>query len=445
LPAPIAPFDYFLYNHPEIYVLFGWPEAPSAGSFPYCLETMPTSHPIEPPALRAIKILSRSWRRIGLPLISLNEASLYRSAVRQTGMSDFGHDYFRQGLKRLLASAETDAGLHAVGRLAFRRWVIVHLANRLRLMEIRRRRPQLFSRPLKSPIIITGLPRSGTTLLHRLLAADPNHRGVPLWELIRPVPPAPGRPNRRRHIAKVEFFLRKQFSCAVDHKHFIRTHQPEECMWMLGLTFANMSFWMLAPVYGYLDWYRRQNFFEPKYREYRWLLQVLQAAAPTRRLILKAPEHMANIDVLLRTVPEALIIQTHRQAVDVVNSLNSLCASAHSSVAEHIDRHRMALANLELIAQAISDNRAARRKIPGRVYDIDYTDLTASPMDRIQMIYEHFALPWSARVAGCMARYLLQNPQNKFGRHCYRAEDYGLTDERIVGRLQGAGAKPPQR
>ncbi|MCP4519707.1 MAG: sulfotransferase, partial [Delftia sp.] len=267
----------------------------------------------------------------------------------------------------------------------------MYLANRLLLAQARQRAPDLFRQPLLPPLIILGLPRSGTTFLHRLLAVDPAHRAVPMWEMMRPLP---GKKDRRRQRARRELRYQQQANPQLDRIHYVRADAPEECMFLLGLTFDSLVFWVTAPVYGYLEWLKSQDHLRA-YREYRWLLHVLQAVAPTRRLALKAPAHTLALDALLQAVPNALLIQTHRDPVTICKSGASLIHSTQCRATDELDLPRMLEANFDLLERMIASNRAARAAHPGLVLDVHYEQLVADPVGTVRGIYQHFELPWS--------------------------------------------------
>jgi hypothetical protein len=205
-------------------------------------------------------------------------------------------------------------------------------------------------------------------------------------------------------------------------------------MFMLGLTFHTMLYWVTAPVYSYISWYGRQERYK-KYQDYRRLLQVLQAVDPARRLVLKAPAHTGGVGELLELVPEALVVQTYRDPVTCLNSLNSLFATTHGVVTEQLDVRRMAEANLDLMTVEMARNAAGRSRFPGRVLDVQYEQLVEEPVGVVRGIYEHFKLPWTAGFEGALERYLAENPQGKHGKHRYRSADFGLTDEAIRERF----------
>ena len=265
---------------------------------------------------RSINVVGAALRRIH-PVASLDEQALCEAAMRATGLSDFGEPHFREGLRALLSSAEHDARLHFIGRVVLRQMIVNNLANRLLLVEARRSAPEVFQRPLLPPIIVLGLPRSGTTLLHRLLAADPAHRALEFWELLSPLPLRGGIGGacelRRREIEK-QFRRRLGMVPDLDRKHFIRPDSPEECMWLQNSSFVSMSFWAVAPVYSYLDWYIPPGS-QPGLRRIPALAAAAAAGDPRRRLTLKAPAHTGSLAALHRTLPDALLIQTHRDPV----------------------------------------------------------------------------------------------------------------------------------
>ena len=389
-----------------------------------------------PLGFRFLNVAGRSLRTMHLPMARLDEETVLEAAVKETGLTDFGAPYFREGLLRLLESAEEDAALHFVGRLAYRETIVNSLVNRLLLTEARRRTPEVFQRPLVPPIIVLGLPRSGTTFLHRLLALDPMHRGVPLWELVRPLPDgrSSGVPDRRREIFQRKLKSRQRVLFDLDCKHYTRADTPEECLWLLAATFLSPAFWVLGPVYGYLEWYKGQDRLQ-SYREYRLFLQVLQKADPTRRLALKAPTHIGALEVLLKTVPEALLIQTHRNPVEASNSLNSLFYSLHSGMTERLDVRRMAEANLSLQEHEIALNLAARDAYPNALFDVYYDRLVADPIGTVRGIYAYYELAWSEEFEQRLISYMQQNPRGKHGPHRYAPEDFGQTDEAIAERF----------
>jgi hypothetical protein len=402
-----------------------------------------------------VRLINTVGKRLGtarLPIAGLDEETLVRAAVRETGLSDFGSSYYREGLLRLLESLEDDAALHFAGRVANREIIVSCLINRLLLTEACKRTPAVFRRPLKPPIIVLGLPRSGSTYLHRLLALDPVHRAVPWWELARPVPDADsdGQPDRRRQLLQRKLHRRQKVVPDFDRKHYTRVDTPEECIWLLATSFLSPLFWASAPVYGYLDWYKNHDRLKA-YHEYRLLLQVLQVADPTRRLTLKSSTHTGAVERLLQTIPGALLIQTHRNPVEATVSLASLFYSVHSRMTERLDVRRMTEALLSFHEHQIARNLVARDTHPGAVFDVYYDWLVADPIGTVRCIYDHYDLTWSEEFAERLNHYVQQNPRGKHGAHRYAPEDFGQTGEAISKRFAAyierfeLGAPSPRR
>jgi hypothetical protein len=226
--------------------------------------------------------------------------------VRQAGLSDFGEPDFEEPLAILCRSAEEDARLSLLGRMAVRDQITRALVTRLRRIDLRRKNPGIFSAPLTAPLIVLA-SRSGTTLLHRLLALASDARAIPMWQLQQPIAP-PG-PDRRREEAIAQVARIKKVAPELDAKHHIDADEPEECVFLLDSSLMSPSFWMFAPVYGYLSWLLDRDS-HAAYRVYREHLQIFQAETPDLRLTLKAPAHTAGLEALLAAIPEAMIVQT---------------------------------------------------------------------------------------------------------------------------------------
>jgi hypothetical protein len=358
--------------------------------------------------------------------------------MRQTGLTDFGDPHYRQGLLTLLEAAEQDAKLHPLGRYTTNDIVTNYLVQRLRLVEMRKKEPEVFEKPLLPPLLITGLARSGTTFLHNLLALDPAHRALPLWLLQRPFPERQGSgdgPDPRIRKMEQSLRARQPLLPGLDAKHYMRADTPEECIVALGLTFNSLIFGTLLPVHGYTEWYLKQEDTSQKYREYRWLLQVFQSDEPEQRLTLKAPAHLGNLEALLQAVPKVLVIQTHRDPVACVSSVCSLVYTYHRAVAHEIDLRRMANLTLRVYESWFGRNLAFRAEHPDVIYDVYYDSLVSDPAGTVRGIYSHFGLPWTESYASELEEYIKRNPKDKHGKHRYAASDYGLTEGEIAEQL----------
>src|SRR5215211_6981452 len=240
--------------------------------------------------------------------------------------------------------------------------------------------------------------------------------------------------DRRRQVLQRKLHRRQKAMPDYDRKHYTRVDTPEECIWLLASTFLSPLFWAFAPVYSYLDWYKNQDRLQA-YFEYRLLLQVLQAADPTRRLALKSSTHTGAVETLLQTVPGALLIQTHRNPAKAIVSLASLFYSAHNRMTERLDVSRMTEAILSFHEHQIARNLATRDTHPGALFDVYYDRLVADPIGTVRDIYDHYDLAWSEEFAERLNYYVQQNPKGKHGAHGYAPEDFGQTGEAISERF----------
>ena len=362
----------------------------------------------------------------------LEVETLAEAAIRRSGRSDFGAPYHRQGLVQLV-DAINDTATNAYGRLLMRTVITQFLETRLHLAE---QIPKLTGCPLRPPLIVTGLPRTGTTFLHRMLASDPRHHAPPYWQLAFPVPRGPAdTPERRRSAAEQHLRPRRWFTPELDGIHYIRVDEPEECMFMLGLTFESFVYWVLLPLDNYLDWYLAQDHRE-KYREYALLLRALQTSAPDRHLALKAPAHVDALDALIAAVPDAMIVQTHRDPVQTCASWCSLNFQTQRVGVERLDPRRSAARNVRLLEQLTAKNLAARQPIGNRILDIRYDDLVADPVGTVRHIYRHFGLPFGHDAERAIEHYRMENPKGRHGGHRYRLDDFGLEVNEIDRRFE---------
>jgi len=364
-----------------------------------------------------------------LPFLRFDEDTLYNAASRQTGLSDFGDPYYREGLQHLLESVKEDANLHFIGQIYIHAIIKLYLSNRLLFVEAQKRNPSMFQQSLISPIIIIGLPRTGTTLLHRMLALDPTHRGVPMWELLQPLPY--GKSDRRIKHCEKGVKLRLDLTPEIDRLHYSRADTPEECILLQGTTFASVLFWTIAPVYTYANWLDSYDQIK-SYQEYHSLLQILQSIDPTRRLTLKAPAHTSSITNLLETIPGAMLIQIHRDPVRVCNSINDLIYSNHVMVTNDLDIPRMAETNINALEKWATLSLEAHDTYPDKIYDLYYDWLLSDPIGSIRRIYNHFGLAWSDTFEDRLQTYLFENPKDKYGKHLYSTTDFGFTDATIA-------------
>lgn len=365
-------------------------------------------------------------RALGVQIGRLTPDELEHAASHSEGHAEFGRPHFRAGLERLVESLEGDANLHTAGRLHMRALLIELLVTRLRLGSTRA--PQESVAPRLPPILVCGLPRSGTTFLHRLLAERSDARALPLWELREPIP-GPGRDRRLERARVRDQRLAAILPAGVDAQHLMRAELPDECGHLFKISFWSSLFWQV-PVYRYLEWYLAHDSRGP-YREYAALLDTL--ARPERRFVLKDPFHAANLPSLFAVVPAAMVVHTHRDPLEVVPSFHKLTTTFQAVLSDRVDRARTVALNLRWLASLVTASQEARAKIPTRqVLDVDYADLVADPLAVVESIHAHFGLELDDDYRGRLQRFIAANPQRKHGPNPYAAADFGQPQAEIA-------------
>jgi len=317
-----------------------------------------------------------------------------------------------------------------------RRLIVNALVNRLRLQEHKRVCPEIHARPLRPPLIITGLPRTGSTLLHRMMSRIPGYFAPPYWLLVRPLPARPGEPDEvRRAVARREMRWWKVITPSVKAKHKTGISMPEECMLALSLTFQSQLFNSVAPVESYLAWYATSDR-GGKYADYRSILLALQATQPDRTLLLKAPDHLGGLDALCAAVPEARIVQLHRDPVAVLNSLASLVYSSQHGLTQRRDPARLAAYLANHLETSLRRNMAQRPHLPVPVIDVHFDALVGDPVGTAGRILAAFDMPLPPRGRAAMTKYLAEKSQVQRPRHSYSGADFGLDDARTAERFR---------
>ncbi len=359
---------------------------------------------------------------------------LQQAACDEIGLTDFGAPSFKEPLERLCASVNEDADLNPYGRLLMAGVIRTQLTNRLLLQQVRTEQPERLAAPLVPPIVVTGLPRTGTTFLHRLLAADPAHASLPFWQLNRPFPRG-AQDTKAARIAEVDALneVRRKITPELDASHLIRAESPEECIWMIGLSGYSRLFWNAAPVYGFQSWQQSADKTE-KYRDYRDLLTYLQGEYPGKRLVLKAPDHNDGLRELLTAIPEAQVILTHRDIVEQMGSYFSLGRTTRSLAVNRLDAEKEAQALVEMTDVSLAKMAAARAEFPDRILDVRYRDMMRDPLATVESIYGFcgLSLPDDRRAA--IADHHAKNPKGKHGKHEYSLSEFGLENDWVKAR-----------
>jgi Sulfotransferase family len=360
---------------------------------------------------------------------------LHALASQVTGLEDFGPDDYSDGLAELISSLDRDADLTARGRTVMRAMLRGALAARLMSEAGWRAHPEYAQVPVDRPLFVTGLPRTGTTALHRLLTADPAHQGLELWLAEAPQPRPP-----RQTWADNPVFQYIQAGCErhhVGHPEFMGVHymaadQVEECWQLLRQSMRSISWECLAHLPSYSAWLRGQDW-TGAYRRHRRNLQLI-GLGDERRWVLKNPSHLFALDALLAVYPDALIVQTHRAPEVAIASVCSLAAQATAGWSDTFAGQVIGRDQLELWASGVERFGAERaRHDATRFFDVSYGDLVTDPVGTAEAVYAHFGLPFGGAAADAMRA--LGTGSRAPGAHRYTLAEFGLTPEQVAERF----------
>jgi hypothetical protein len=402
-----------------------------------------------PPRLPAL-VRTLNWgghqlRRIGVPVVRLDEPSLLAAARKKTGLNDFGGAGFREGLRKLLDSLEQEAELSVLGRIISRTSIVDLLVNRLEMTEVHRQHPEIARGQIQRPIFVIGMPRTGTSILHELLAQDPANRTPLSWEVAKPCPP----PERETYetdprIAEVDAKLSQTEWLIPDFKkmHPMGARLPQECVVITAHEFASMVFSTTHHVPDYTAWLHNDADLAPVYASHRRMLQLLQWHCPAERWVLKSPGHLWSLDALVKEYPDACLVQTHRDPIKIISSLTSLSLTLRSMASDQVEPRALGREWSAYVLTALERSVAARENgtvKADQVVDVQFDDLLADTFGTIRRIYDQFGLTYTAEAESRMRRFLAENPGDKHGKHTYRFADTGLDvdeERRKVQRYQ---------
>ena len=309
--------------------------------------------------------------------------------------------------------------------------IVTGLASLLRVEQAFRDDPALAETQLIPPLVVTGLPRSGTTFLHRLLSAPDEAVGVELYRHIYPLPHEPVDWRKLDVALMFQPWKLASRTYELDAMHFVRPLLPDECNFGMRVAMRSMIFWGTAPTYGYLDWLLAQDL-RDVYPIYRKILILHQLALPGRRLTLKCPHHTAWLPALTEAIPEALIVQTHRDPLETVPSECKLICSLQGLSTDQLDWRRTVAHNqrkLHTFAQrslAFADSPKS-----ACVHHVDYRDLVRDPVQTAREIHTRFDLPFTEAQAAALSAFVRENRQHKHGRNTYSLAQFEIEAREI--------------
>lgn len=364
--------------------------------------------------------------------------ALCTAAREETGHEDFGPETFRAGLEVLVRSLRDEAQLNDLGVAALEAQIGLMLRNRLAVVAWATTHPEVRAAPVERPIVVIGLPRTGTTHLSCLLACDPGLRPLLHWEATRSVPPPDAttlRTDPRVEEARIASGLLDQLNPGFRAIHHEDPDGPTECVTLLAQDFRSLLWETLANVPTYSEWLLASDP-TPAYEYHRLALQVLQSRAPGR-WSLKTPHHCLALPALVAQYPDARFVMTHRDPLTVTASVCSLVRSLAGTFSDADHRRYCARHWPEVLATCtdrVVDYRA--RHGDEAFLDVAYADLLADPLGVAQRIYDHVGAELTPAVGARMRAYLDAAPQGRFGRHDYELGEL-LLDEGVRDRFAG--------
>jgi hypothetical protein len=387
-----------------------------------------------------------AWKNLGdkisKQLWFLDGEELCDRARLHTGLRDFGDPPIEAPLRILAESLEAQADLHPLGRFLMRIHLQSLLETRLRLNQEWNKKSQLVDLPIRRPIFVTGMPRSGSTFLHELLAEDPANRAPRVWEVMFPLPTrrAPRRDPRAR-MAATRLWWFRHLAKRPDSVYPMRAATPHECVAIHSYTLLSQEFISTARIPGY-EAFLRSTDLTSVYSWQKRFLQYLQLNSSERRWVLKAPDHVYCLKELFSVFPDAIIIQTHRNPLEVLRSSIQLTEVLNNLFAWPGDRDQLAEREATLLARAMENFihfRDAHPELENRFIDLNYSNLVADPLAAVRRVYEHLGVVLTEEAAERMrqlislrSRYRKYNPTltefgidvfreaRRFSQYCFR-------------------------
>jgi len=383
----------------------------------------------------------------------LDADELIGLAQRRTGLVDFGSTPFDEPLQNLLRACREEAELSLFGRFATRWDAVRFLSNLLRLREEEKRAPQILEQRVERPIFIAGLPRSGTTFLHSLLAQDRTNLVPRVWQLIHPYPPdepSAGPDLRPRRVARQ---LRMFGMLAPDFRrmHPIDASSPQECSEITAHVFASLRFDTTYHVPSYRRWLDETGHLDA-YRFHKRFLQHLQhQAAVAGHWVLKCPDHIFALGALRAVYPDAGVVFVHRDPLAVLLSVARLTEVLRRPFTRRVDKLEIGRQDSDrwLAAAELMIEAADQERFEEPILHIHYLDLVRDPLGTVATLYRHFGRVLDASAGARISRLVEEKPNGGYGARRSQLEEYGLDPvaerERYARYMERFGIRPEQQ
>ncbi len=374
-------------------------------------------------------------------LVSLDPDDMLNVAQRTTGLTEFGErltgdDSWREAYYKMVECFDQQGDLNTLGRLMTRQEFIRFLRTRLMVVDAHLKNPSIREIAIEKPLFIVGNSRTGTTILHELLALDPHLRAPLAWETLHPVDLVDASVSRAE-LGECEQDIWADIVPEFAVVHEYSSYIPMECLTMMGLEFTS-GMGMTGKLDDFMLW-RAGTDPQPGYRMHRLFLQLLQSQQPTKngqayRWLLKSPVHLMTLTNLFTEYPDANIIHTHRDPVKTVASTISTVATTRYIRTDNPNPSVLAQnvvlgfqIGLEMIYQHRQDGTLPDQQIA----DLHYSDFMTNAVNSISDSYQQLNRPFTRDLEHAMQHYLDHKPQGKHGKHRYSPEDFGLSSNAL--------------
>lgn len=337
-------------------------------------------------------------------------------------------------MRRLVDSMDSEGQLHEIGRATQRERVVGLLINRLRAEAAFARHPEIEEEEIVAPFVVVGMARTGTTMLHRTISADPRVFTLYWWEGRNPAPfeDAKGGVDPRIEVAEAEVAAMVEAAPELMAAHPFDAHAPDEEIMLLEHSFFSTNTEAYVEVPSYSAWLDQQNQL-PGYVYMRRILQLLQWQKKQRgeraqRWVLKSPHHLGFMDLFFKIFPDVRVIQTHRDPVQTIPSFSSLVLGIRKSGSDNVDTERLGRQWSERMRRAMESCMDFRKEREDRFFDIRYDELIVDPMAQIQKIYDFVEMELTDDVKSRMQQWAVENSRDKRPEHHYTLEQFGYTE-----------------
>ncbi len=359
-------------------------------------------------------------------------AELVEEARRATGLDDFGDEWFFENLDALVPILNSEARLSVEGAATARGMLVNGLVNRLRHVDLVKRHPEIRDEKVEVAAVVVGLPRTGSTMLHRMLAAAPGMTAA-RWFEVQNYAPFPGeergQPDDRRKAAEGILAHMLHRIPELMSIHPMSIEQPDEEVIILGQLYSSTMMEGSFYVPSYARWLMEHDRVRP-YRDLYEILQLLQWQDPSRRgakWVLKTPGHLMGLEGVLEVFPGAKIVMTHRDPVSTVPSYASMEYSLYKLASDDTDRESVGAFWAPRLKELLDQFMSVREKVQGRDFvDVKYSDLLTDPIGQGTRVLEAAGITVTDEVRAGMAEWIEANKREDRAPHKYSLEDFGL-------------------